>query len=263
MKFTVVDNQFKVCPKTKEFMCKAAKQHEYLVERVWPYLDACIYSFIPFIIIIVLNSFIIKNINKARKKRNIMSSHFSTQDQEVMVNLSTNQASRGKQKKVEKLYLKPITPTSEILTLGRSTSHTVKRERHESNFRLSCMLICISLSFLFMTMPVNVRLIFQNLYNSYYQLNNKNTTKKSLTHSITEILMYLNHSTNFFLYCATGKKFREELKRMLSCCVSKFPCAKKKIKYPQKMIRKTQLSMPSTPTATLHSHIPLVDMSFH
>ena len=36
-------------------------------------------------------------------------------------------------------------------------------------------------------------------------------SKFILIRTITELLMYLNHSMNFFLYCATGKKFRQQL----------------------------------------------------
>ena len=32
--------------------------------------------------------------------------------------------------------------------------------------------------------------------------------------TISEMLMYVNHSINFFLYCATGKKFREQLRNL-------------------------------------------------
>ncbi|BFZ19902.1 hypothetical protein BsWGS_22941 [Bradybaena similaris] len=38
-----------------------------------------------------------------------------------------------------------------------------------------------------------------------------------LIHTITELLMYTNHSINFFLYCATGNKFRQQVLDLLRC----------------------------------------------
>ncbi|XP_055955440.1 uncharacterized protein LOC130012150 [Patella vulgata] len=39
----------------------------------------------------------------------------------------------------------------------------------------------------------------------------ENTAKFHLVKTITELLMYVNHSMNFFLYCATGRKFRQQI----------------------------------------------------
>lgn len=38
-----------------------------------------------------------------------------------------------------------------------------------------------------------------------------------LVTTITELLMYTNHSINFFLYCATGNKFRQQIFDLLRC----------------------------------------------
>jgi len=35
--------------------------------------------------------------------------------------------------------------------------------------------------------------------------------KLILVRTVCELLMYVNHSINFFLYCATGQKFRRQL----------------------------------------------------
>ena len=33
-----------------------------------------------------------------------------------------------------------------------------------------------------------------------------------LSKAVTELLMYANHALNFFLYCATGRKFRQQVR---------------------------------------------------
>ena len=46
-------------------------------------------------------------------------------------------------------------------------------------------------------------------------MNANSMNKLDLFKVFAELLQYLNHSTNFFLYSFTGKAFREETKKML------------------------------------------------
>lgn len=39
----------------------------------------------------------------------------------------------------------------------------------------------------------------------------RNSARLILARTVSELLMYTNHSINFFLYCAAGEKFRREL----------------------------------------------------
>ena len=41
----------------------------------------------------------------------------------------------------------------------------------------------------------------------------------SLVSSIFNFLMWTNHTINFFLYCLSGRRFRQEFLRMLTHCV--------------------------------------------
>jgi len=72
------------------------------------------------------------------------------------------------------------------------------------------MLLTISFAFLLTTLPmsvVNITATFWNAYREDYQ----RVARFKLARTITELLMYANHSMNFFLYCATGQKFRHQL----------------------------------------------------
>ena len=77
-------------------------------------------------------------------------------------------------------------------------------------FRLTVMLLTISFAFLLTTLPLLIANIsaefLHNIKRDMEQL-----SKFTLVRSITEMLMYINHSMNFFLYCATGQKFRHQL----------------------------------------------------
>ncbi|ESN91454.1 hypothetical protein HELRODRAFT_189697 [Helobdella robusta] len=141
------------------------------------------------------------------------------------------------------------------LSSGKQAS---RMEQNETNRMLSIMLLTISFAFILMTLPRNIYFLF--VYWSNYSKHSellsspgsadedalgKNISSseggagiynddQSHTHAnlllastLTEMLMFLNHSSNFFLYCATGQKFRMELKKMLlswRSCLSSALC---------------------------------------
>lgn len=139
--------------------CDPAEAYSYLVREVWPWVDAFMYSFIPFVVILVLNALIIRRVLISRRQRD---SH-----------------------------------------LCRGSASSAK----ESSGRMSVMLLTVSFAFLVTTLPLNITLIVTNAVE--FSTNGKN--KMKLGRAVTELLMYVNHSMNFFLYCATGQKFRQEL----------------------------------------------------
>lgn len=77
----------------------------------------------------------------------------------------------------------------------------------------------VSMSFLVTTLPNNTVLIVTALWNDY-GTSAENIALFILIKTITELLMYTNHAINFFLYCASGRKFRTQLVDM--CPGSKF-----------------------------------------
>ncbi|GFO03753.1 FMRFamide receptor [Plakobranchus ocellatus] len=54
----------------------------------------------------------------------------------------------------------------------------------------------------------------------------KRLAQFTLTRTITELLMYANHSVNFFLYCATGNKFRQQVLSLMRACCSQLNVAR-------------------------------------
>nr|KAG5693118.1 hypothetical protein BaRGS_014068 [Batillaria attramentaria] len=128
--------------------CDSSQGHEVLVVVVWPWVDALLYGFGPFLIISVLN----------------------------------------------------------IIIIRRLTS--------DSNMRLTVMLLTVSFAFLLTTLPMNVSIIGAAFWNRDAD-NIPVMVRVKLVSTVAELLMYLNHSVNFFLYCATGQKFRNEVVRMV------------------------------------------------
>lgn len=88
------------------------------------------------------------------------------------------------------------------------------RRGHETSYKLTFMLLTISFSFLITTFPMNISLISTPFYSTY---SNRDPiiARFNLVRAITTLLMFINHSINFFLYCATGQKFRQQLILMM------------------------------------------------
>lgn len=150
------------------YQCEGGPNHVQLVQDIWPWVDAFLYSFLPFVVISVLNALIIRQVVRARRNRSGLQSNMPNQ----------------------------------------------RNRAQESSLKLTVMLLTISFAFLLTTLPMNISLIvtaFFNQYHNDYHL----VSRFKLARTITELLMYVNHSMNFYLYCATGQKFRHELVSML------------------------------------------------
>lgn len=165
-------------------LCDAGVAHTVLVKDIWPWVDAAIYSFVPFVIITLLNSLIVRQVLYARKRRSQM------QHVELTSNCSNF---------VSKLQAK---------------------KSNESNKKLTIMLLAVSFAFVLTTLPMNLLQIVSAFLGP---VAHKRFAQMTLFRTIAELLMYVNHSINFFLYCATGRKFRRHVRLMVClCCNGKF-----------------------------------------
>ena len=166
--------------------CDPSVNYKTLIKEIWPWVDAAIYSFVPFVIITVLNIQIIRQVLYSRKQRNA---------------------------------LQQLTVTSKV----NGIIYKTRAKRHcEGSKKLTCMLLAVSFTFLLTTLPMNVLQIVsafigpnQDDGSAEYALR---YAKLTLARTVVELLMYINHSINFFLYCATGRKFRLQFKVMMSLC---------------------------------------------
>lgn len=170
---------------TVDSKCEASEHPQVLVREVLAWVDAAVYSFVPFIIITILNILIVRQVLYARERRTKLQN----------MELTTN-------------FL-------------RSNKGSNKRP-NESSKKLTCMLLAVSFTFLLTTLPMNVLLIVSAFMESDGsadpQTREKRYAQVTLARTIVELLMYINHSVNFFLYCATGRKFRRQVKDMLCRC---------------------------------------------
>lgn len=138
------------------------------IEEAWPWVDAIVYSILPFFIILFFNVLIVRHVLIARGQRNT---------------------------------LQNIYPQ--------------RRPSQEGSTRLTLMLLTVSLSFLLTTLPTTVVSICAQFWDPSSQGDLSQRASYQLKRTITELLMYANHSINFYLYCATGQKFRHQLAWMV------------------------------------------------
>ncbi|XP_033749286.1 growth hormone secretagogue receptor type 1-like [Pecten maximus] len=103
-------------------------------------------------------------------------------------------------------------------TLPAHIIHSSRRQMSFENFTKSwtstiSLLILLDAWFIVCTLPVCVVLV---LYNWCAWFQSEDEIK--LVWVTTNILMYSNNTFNFFLYCISGSKFREELKDIFCQC---------------------------------------------
>ncbi|XP_005090222.1 CX3C chemokine receptor 1 [Aplysia californica] len=157
--------------------CQAYNEYAHFVDTVWPWLDATVYSFLPFFILLIFNFLIIKNHAKALRQNS---------------------------------FLKGSVKVENPNSAGRS------------NRKMTITLLTVSFTFMIMTAP---RVILQIIRPTIFNFKPKpNTTdfeilaRYTLTASLTNLFMYGNHCINFFLYCLTGNRFRQQLVHLVRSC---------------------------------------------
>ena len=95
-----------------------------------------------------------------------------------------------------------------------SLSFSVKGKRRGDGGQLAVMLLCVSFAFLALTLPLSVRSVVYAL-GFFSADSNRENAQTALVVSITSRLMLLNGAINFWLYSIAGRKFRQDLKKVL------------------------------------------------
>ena len=92
-------------------------------------------------------------------------------------------------------------------------SNSMNSTRNQNNWMLTTqlkvtyMLLTVSFTWLFFTAPFNIQTLL-----ALKDIRFKSPARQLLSKTICFLLMYLNHSINFLLYCVTGKRFRIGMK---------------------------------------------------
>jgi len=86
----------------------------------------------------------------------------------------------------------------------------------DNNVKLTVMLLSVSFTFLVTTFPMAIVMVFH----SEWRQDTENVplniiAQRRLIRTSAEMLMFLNHCVNFYLYCALGQKFRNQVLKTL------------------------------------------------
>jgi hypothetical protein len=198
------------------------ENYEFFMEKIWPWIDASIYSFIPLSILIVFNILIVYNLikasksiqklnnstysnnknvsqNKSNKKNKRDSKSLDCDRSVVLLNLedSTIKSSESKQLINQKTNRKTTRTSQPSVNNSSSTANNSSR-------KLTIMLLVVSMTFFATSVPIVALQTIEkaNLITNGILLD--------IVRGIFLTLQYLNHSINFFLYAVTGQTFRRE-----------------------------------------------------
>jgi hypothetical protein len=181
----------------------------------WIYINSVVYSFLPFMLLTGFNVSIFFCIKKAKEQRVTLS--------QPVVKYS-NSSKMPKKETVIDDYISQSIRRLAVIHANTSCAAIVIKLDHtgeskvntERNILASMFLnnICFCL---FTTPIVILQIINENtIKNQLVSKTEHYNNVFDLLKSIAEVLQYLNHSINFFLYCLCGTTYRAETKRLIS-----------------------------------------------
>lgn len=181
---TKLREQAEFCGFGRSHSCTFAEGHEVLVSHVWPWVDALVYSFLPFVTILIFNSLIIRAVARSKRKRTytlaatqVSAGHFhdplrhdvirdgpghksttslnkSGQDSDRVKVTFMEVTSSGGNKGLNALNVKVARTKNQASPLPQP-----REQGGSSSSRLGLMLLTVSCFFLITTLPMNATLI--------------------------------------------------------------------------------------------------------
>lgn len=176
--------------------CKFKQIHSSFVE-MWTWIDATVYCYFPSLMICISNIFIVSNIIQSRKVR--CKINYKRNEHECLITINPSQ---------------PFSEESKVTFSQNRVVLKVSPFKHRTLIHISTMLLSISCCFIITTAPIviikGVSTVIQSINNIFIY------ARYELVESLAELLMYLNHGVNFYIYLMTGSKFRKDIKVLLT-----------------------------------------------
>lgn len=189
---------------------------EEVFKQIWPVIDKLFYFFLPFCVIFFVNITIILNISKTQKYK------YYVYVSKIRSNDSTkNGMTMFAQNKPNSHESSQNTFKNRNITYAASNFNQLSNQAENIKFfgrKITFTLLGISFLFLILTLPVMILYIFLKRINILIE-SSSNSEKYNewlgIAQKFTGILMYLNHSLNFFVYYFTGARFRQKFWKFL------------------------------------------------
>ena len=203
---------------------------------VYPWIKSAFMSWLPSILGIILNGLIIISLRNASKNREILG--YSKNNSCKTRKWSTNSKSEIKSILVNKNNHQSIDFGKPSLSLPKNSSASIDSTKNNSQNlnlkkspfkkalkvmtlnisqerQITIMLCTISITFVILTLPFSI-------YELLRKLNpNSLLFKNRISQRIVLFFLDCLHATNFILYCLIGKKFRDELLKIIGCGLAK------------------------------------------
>ena len=93
-------------------------------------------------------------------------------------------------------------------------------QRRKKTSSMTITLVALSVIFFLTTSPICVYNVIEHYVEDGVADDPRGTGRLRLAWAVVNILMYTNSALNFYLYCLSGARFRQELRRCLCCHLS-------------------------------------------
>ena len=146
---------------------------------IQPWLKMILDSFLPFVILLVCNAIMCKSLILAASKT-------------LVINACTS-------------------------AVSNTSSGKSENQRMETAKRTTITILTISTTFILLTLPLVVSVIWHNWRVSVINFSPRQYAMSVFLQTLFGQLRITNSAINFYLYCLTGTRFRQEFWRWISC----------------------------------------------
>ncbi|KAL8620421.1 hypothetical protein ACOMHN_055502 [Nucella lapillus] len=117
------------------------------------------------------------------------------------------------------LFKSTSTISATVYTVSSTNTAQISTTRRKTASRTTVMILALSCTFLVLTLPVCVYLIWDYYKISHTTQNTRLWAREGLAFAVTMLLWYTNSAVNFLLYVFTGTRFRREFLNWICCAV--------------------------------------------
>ncbi|CAF1476854.1 unnamed protein product [Adineta steineri] len=185
--------------------------------KLLSFIDLCLYSVIPSILILIFNILIVIVMFHAIKKRRDYvqtNNYIPTEDipqRNKNKSSSTIRTQLFRSRSAESSSAdRPYSQTNNEMTEQNINQKNLFDPTSAIGIRLTCLLLLISFTFVVCTLPISIRPLIVDYLPSF-----KSTKRWRITQDCLTLLMFLNHVINFVFYCLTDRAFRKECRKLL------------------------------------------------
>ncbi|KAL8565614.1 hypothetical protein ACOMHN_064267 [Nucella lapillus] len=93
----------------------------------------------------------------------------------------------------------------------------MSKAREKAARSVTRTIVCVSVAFLVLTLPISIHQAVTYVMAETHQISVYQFAGFRFLKSLFFLMAFANHAVNFYLYCLTGKRFREEFLNIICC----------------------------------------------